>query len=135
MNPYLKLLVNTWEGWAEIPAEGDLECKLDGQALAHPSTAEAALAAINDFTDLAKKVYNSVKRDIRQECFDCVHAVILAPYSPNGNHLVLIYPGKELTGFAQDILKGQGYDGSLFVGHLPKKGTPISLATPFYDHP
>ncbi len=133
MNPYLKLLVNTWEVWAEIPAEGDLECKLDKEALAHPPTPEAYLATITSITDLSKKVYDSVKSDIRQECFDCVHAVILAPYSPNGNHLVLVYPGRELTSFAKDRLRGQGHDGPLFVGHIPKKGTPLHLATVYYN--
>jgi hypothetical protein len=128
MNPYLKIIVNAWGVWAEIPAEGDLERKLTtGSSSPGESTADRSLKETLAFRDLSQRVYNSVKDELRSECPDCVHVVV--PNPENGNHLVLIYPGKKLTFFAQDRLIGQGYNGPIFLGYEPQKSPPLSLAT------
>ncbi len=116
-----------WEVWKEIPPEGDLEYKLRESS----SEPRAILNHIRCERDLLERVYASAKEECLRDNPDKVHVVVLSPYSPTGNHLVLTYPRKVFEGKAERRFHELGYDG-LKLYHQPEPAEPIRLLTPFF---
>ena len=116
-----------WEVWREIPPEGELEHKLGG----FPSEPDAALDYTRNSRDLLIRIYASVKEECLKDHPNKVHVVVLSPYSPTGNHLILTYPCKTFNDKAKRRLREQGYDDGLKLYHQPEPVEPLHLFTPF----
>lgn len=116
-----------WEVWKEIPPEGDLEYKL-GE---FPSEPREILNHMRSVRDLLGRVYASVKEECLRDNPDKVHVIVLSPYSPTGNHLLLTYPSKVFDDKAWHKFRELGYDGPTLY-HQPEHVEPFRVLNPFF---